>query len=540
MNAPSQIACAGRMAVPNHAPPWSIRACIGTPAVAGACLAGLLLAGWGARAEAVSLVVQSGGTSLWADQATEFPAEKLLRYVPQGRQATNTLPLADVIIVIPAVERGRVYKESEIADALARVELGRAKAPRLMKQLTMLQNEWESLRVVDGAMAAEIRRLADVFEAGRKTWEDYNEVGMQLGMIKYKDAQGRFDRDMNEAMRRVQLGYYGIDMTAIEARLSGEPVAAAEYEKIRDQAVRVMQRKKMTPDDEKRLVAAVTALREVALAQALKAAKSHFDAVERFEDFAAGAAILDESLKRVAKTDGEKQRLTGLRDDARRQAIEKFQTIADKLFAGGATLEGYTRGRAMLAGLRRQVAETPEEREAQDARMAQMESATAARFKNLDFATGGFPLSKADLKARTASEAFCSTREIPGQKVEEACYIIPAGVLQAVPWGRACQVPATLVFREALIGKPELAVITMGEQDNGVGLAVAPLAALPIRNAHATASLHVNLPALAAARPFADADGSYALLFLALRRGEGPQAAWIPISAGCRIPVATE
>ena len=111
-------------------------------------VAAILFAVLVSSVQAVDLVLTRDGKSLWAQNITTNNV--VLNFVCNDTGKGTNIPLQQVETIIPGVTRGKQYSDEEITRALKAIAIAKGTHLNLMKQLKVLENDWEAMRLAAG------------------------------------------------------------------------------------------------------------------------------------------------------------------------------------------------------------------------------------------------------------------------------------------------------------------------------------------------------------------------------------------------------
>jgi hypothetical protein len=435
-------------------------------------------------AAAVDLVVTKDGTSYWAEQVKKD--ETLVTFVCNDSGKATNIPLPRLDAIVPGVKKGQNYTEDDIRDALKIVSSTRVKHGNLLKQLKVLQNEWEAVRAAsDPEMENKIAAEVEKFKSSQKNKAAYSEAILNLTMTKYKDVTGVNNSKLDDAIGTIQQEYLGTNIKQLESRAGAARISVDEFLKIKGAALPAL-KKDLPPDDRTKLTALLAKARATTLNQAIPDASG---------------------LVEVTKT-----------------------------------IDNYLKSRAILLQLKSGVAETKEEIFAVEKAISGVTRSVKSVLTDYDFNNNGYPLCKKDIDTLARTKAFSSSQMVFGTPVEERCLMILDEAPEPAVAGKQIVLPVTLVFNRALPDESEYSMVIVGSHGSGMSKHYMKLITLSARNGHAGLQFPLDIAAIGQdAAPLRDNSGAYLLMYLAYRplanEKQDNDAKWKAISLACRIPV---
>jgi hypothetical protein len=448
-------------------------------------IAAILFAVLVSSVQAVDLVLTRDGKSLWAQNiATNGSA---LTFVCNDTGKGTNIPLQQVETIIPGVTRGKQYSEDEITRALKAIAIAKGNHLNLMKQLKVLENDWEAMRLALGPeMKNRIDDILASFSTNKTSREAYSTAILNLDMLRCKDIMGVSSSKLDVAMDTVQQEYMGTSIRKLEIEAASPKLNVDAFLKIKGQVTRALG-KDISADESNRLTKVLCNARTMTL----------------------------------------KQELANVRE-----AIATIKSVA-----------GYLKCRTVLVRLKKDAAATKEEAFELERALSSVTAAARSALPDYDFSTGAYPLSKKDREHLAATQAYSSTQIVFGTPVEEQCFIVPNETPRLATLGNKLALPVTIVFNRLPIEKVEYGVALAGANDQPSTRSYTKLVLPALSEGHAEIRCPLNFPAAGQDfMPFRDSNGTYALVYLACRRNsEGKpleDSDWKAISMACRIPVA--
>jgi hypothetical protein len=435
-------------------------------------------------AQAVDLVVTKDNRSFWA-QNVRTNGTMLSFVLNENGKNTNT-PLNEIDVVVPGVERGRKYSDDEVSGVLKIILNTRAGHNGLMKQLKILQNEWEAIRATsDQEIEKGIAETMAAFKTNKNSKSTYDNAILKLSMMRCKDVSGVHSSQLDNALGSIQEQYLGVNIRQLEANAA--KMTIDEFAKIRDPATVALKKEVLSPEEKKQLVAALDKAR---------------------------AAILSK----------------GLADASDAVATDK-------------SIDSYLKSRTILVQLKKEVAGTTDQKSAVDKALSSMIMGVKSAQSDYELGSNGYPLNKKDRDTLAITRAYSSTQLIFGTPVDEQCLIIVNEVPKPVPAGNQAIIPMTLVFNRLGQDSREYCMVVSGAGGNESAKRRARLPVLSLRDGHVDLPFALDFSSKEQqVTPLRDNDGPYVLVHLAYRpssdNNRDENVEWKAISLACRIPVA--
>ncbi len=175
----------------------------------------MVVAGFCACAQAESFVVTKDGKGLWV-WSTRKDNDKIL-YIDKETGDEKSFPAGDVEAVIPKMKPGTPYPLEQVNGYVSSLKALEKKHQRLKRILTQLLQEWESFLKEDPGLEKAIDDEAKTFKASDKLTKAYKGAVMNLGMLKYKDAQGKYAAKIDTLVQDAKKDYYEAGFARLEA-----------------------------------------------------------------------------------------------------------------------------------------------------------------------------------------------------------------------------------------------------------------------------------------------------------------------------------
>ncbi len=437
------------------------------------------------RAQAIDLVIAKDGSSFWAQNVSTNGTT--LSCVLNDSGAGTNAALRDIDVVIHGVDRGKKYTDDEMDAALRMISDARARHNNLMKQLKILQNEWDAIRTTSGSEIDQaIEETTASFETNKHSASAYSVAILSLGMSRCKDVSGVHSAKLDKAVCGIQEAYLGVSIAHIEALSNTAKITTEEFLKIKKPVIAAI-KKEMPPEEKGRLLAALDKARATALR-------------------------------------------CGLADAAGAVAAAK-------------TIDSYLVSRTILVPLKKEVAETKDEKIAVEKALSGVIMGVKSAQPDYELDSNGYPLSRKDRDMLAVTQAYSSTQLIFGMPVEEQCLIIVKEIPKPVPVGKQTAIPMTLIFNCLQQNSEEYCMVISGAGGKDSAKLREKLPSVSSRNGHLDWLFPLDLSRqVLEMKPLHDNDGAYVLAYLACRPlsddKKDANVEWKAISMACRLPVA--
>lgn len=438
------------------------------PLIAGVVLVSATCA-WGK-----SFIVTSKGEGIWA-ASVRTETNVVLYYVPEGGQAEQSVVMNEIAGVVPSVGKGRQYTEQEISDASSLIENLARKFFKLRKNLIVLNQQWQSLRTPETGVEEKIGAIVKKFESSARDHAAFKDVSLQMDMIKFKDASGRYSNQVESALVQIGSAYFAANRAAID-KLLADPDTSVQ----------------------------------------------HFLACKKEVD----------ALKAGYLSDAQKLQLDTALQKCCDATIKAGVEAAKNSLLAGKTVDAYLESAGALRALMLATAEYAQPKDAVERATYTLRAVAARVCPGVDFAVKGCPLTEDDRRVLVEAKKFASVMPIRSLEMDEQAYMFPART-PGLPEGDTYRQPFRIVFNRTQPKNREYMIGGEIKADGG-GKPKAFLwrvPALDIRDGHAEVMLE------APASRLSGEDVNFFLVYRADTAKEGEPAKWIALSLGCQIPV---
>jgi len=246
------------------------------------------------------LVVTKDSRSFWA-QNVRTNGTMLSFVLNDGGKSTNT-PLQEIDTVVPGVERGKKYSDDEVDAALEIVSAAKTGHTSLMKQLKIMQNEWEAMGTTsDQDIEKRIIETMALFKTNKNSKSAYSDAILKLSMIRCKDVTGVHSSQLDNAQGSIQEEHLGVNIKQIEARANAAKMTPNEFLKIKTPAVAALKKGIISSDDKKLLIAALDKARAMTLSQGVADASAIVATDKSIDNYLNGRTILAQLRRKWRK-----------------------------------------------------------------------------------------------------------------------------------------------------------------------------------------------------------------------------------------------
>jgi len=442
--------------------------------------AGLLAIVLPAVIRADVLVVTKKGESIWATTANK--EGDTVTYTRRDDGVDVKSPASELDGVLPVVKRGTSYEKEEIEKYVERIKKTRSKHPTLLKQINGILQEWENLLKPDTETEGKITALAGEFAGGQKDTRAYRRLTVEMGMLQYKDMQGKYAGRMKTILADAKKEYVSTNQVRIQALVASGKTDVDTFLKIKTLATDLLQ---------------------------------------------VADAPLKESIQQALNKSAAACLEAGLRD-------------GPKVFAGAKTMAGYLESSRRLYVLKNEVAATEDTQARVDKAIGQLNAQVSAAIKTHDFSHDGFPLTQEDVRQFNAAGERASRTTFADTKSENACLVVPTRSPGRLRLGQPFEVPVKLIFNQAQPADRVFGMIVqMHQKGGGLNQYTIRLEPSAIANAQATATVRDDFAKVDKSFTLGPSDkmgNSYYFCCLAYRASEdngNGQEDWRALSSFC-------
>jgi len=369
------------------------------------------------------LVVTKRGESIPARTAKK--EGETVVYVRRDDGVEVSVPSAELSGVLPMVSRGTAYETADIEKFIARIKGVRDRHPTLLKQINGILQEWENLLKPNPEMEGTLERLAAEFQAGDKSPALYRKLAVDLGMLGYKDMQGKYAARIKTILDAARVDCVAANRARITAMVDGARKDPDRFLEVHRQVEEV-------------------------------------------------AAIAEEP---------ERSEIKGQLESVRSDCLTQGLQTALAAFEGKRDLDGYLESARRLFVLRDVVAATDADRARVETLLKRLLKDVAAALPAYDFSFEGFPMGKEDVRLYNAMQGGASRYTFADVTHEPACLMVPVRAPGVIGLKRPFSVPVRLIFNRAQPAGRTYGILVLLQQEGGGDQRyVLPLPALILRN----------------------------------------------------------
>ncbi len=438
---------------------------------------------WGGWARGAFLVITKSGESLWVESVTEQGGS--VYCVPSAGGERRRFDSSALDGVVPKIERGKSYTADQANAALSRIRKMLSRHPKLRKQLGMLEQEWKSVGNMDPETGRKIDTLVIRFERGPTTPKLFQEIAVELDMIRFKDAAGVYATRIEKALADMQAKLLARNLGVLDAYDSSP----------------------------KKLM----------------------------EDFTIYRKLVDE-LRMVCIGDEIKLSLDKRLADHRNAVLEWNRNSAKQKLFGNKTLGSYLDSAGMLGELKWIVADSASSRAELDRDIEVFRSVADEALEDYNLSRNGCVLNADDEGLVTAAGQSISTVSITSMPCDEQCLLFPATNPQTWQSGKKLRIPLRIVFnRSQPANRSFLLKSAFVAGKSRTDVSTTRLPRLAVQDGHAETDFVTSLPAMVSG----GARGRYVpathvVIWLAFERPRSPGSTdiqQVAASLGCPLPI---
>ncbi len=431
------------------------------------------------QAPAKSLIISAAGTSIWAAEVRK-DGDTLIYKTTNGAEASMPVKGAKVV---PGVVRGKRYRPEFIERVITLIDGLLGSHPHLKKQLRPLHDEWQVLKTgTDETAGAAVREALDTFNAGSRDYAAYNTAMTDLGMIDYKDVQGRFADQTQAAIAKVKTGYHTVGLAKLRKLAAQGSASIDTYRQLKP------------------------------LADELLLTKP------------------SEATAQEART---------LRTTAKKQAIKGTMQTIKAARRGDMTIEIYLQCRGLLTDLRTYVINSGKATTAIDEKLADLVAEADRSLPEYGFKNNGFPLHRDDHKLIKRMAPFYSQFAPASLQIDKQAFLIGETMPPRVRRGRDAELTFRVVFNRLPQEGGQFGILIYGRGGHKGSKYVVPLREFKIQNGHGRAVIRDDFTRLDERIVKRLAPGKFnvfAFLAHSDERDSSPSD-WHVLSTGCPLPV---
>lgn len=429
----------------------------------------------GAFAE--SYIVTKDGKGFWTTSVRK-EAENIL-YLDQVSGEEKSLTVASIDGIIPTVKKGVQYTQEQIQTKLDNVRNLQARHAGLLRDLNPLLQMWESMQKGDPGLEKKIDDIAETFRSSDKLVKAYKSAVMDLGVIKFKDVQGKYGARIDGLVEGMKKDFIAAGLARLESSAGAVKIGVDDFIEMKNLA----------------------------------------------------GALSDAGQKEKAGVLLEKARLLALGMNAR-DALGTFASVR--------TLDAYLVSHNILVRTRNEVASEDSYKKKLDGMIEALIKDAGKAQPAFNFELRGFPMTKDDSSILSGMQRFSSRVTFTSWDLDEQCYVFPLQRPELIRMNKHFSVPLRLVFNRA---QPKdrvfgLTVLIQGQEKAHTH--TVRLDNVQIKNGHAEVIFTDELDqAEKGFVPAPDRDGRYGIYVnLGYRTSaDGDAEQYRPISCACRFPM---
>lgn len=440
----------------------------------------MVVVGFCACAQAESFIVTKDGKGVWA-WSTRKDGDKIL-YVDKETGDEKSYSAGEVEAVILKMQPGAQEPLDQVQGYVSSLKSLEKKHQRLKRVLTQLLQEWEAFLKEDPGLEKAIDAEARAFKASDKLTRAYKGAVMNLGMLKYKDAQGKYTAKIDALVQDAKKDYFVAGFARLEAMAVTNRIELADFSETRE---------------------LVVALSE----------------------------FCDAPHKEKAGKCLEKARQTAFRSNTR---------LALDGFATNRTINAYLSSRDLLNRSKAVLVSGEVQQKTIDGMMASLTRDAGRVLPAYKFDYKGYPLTANDRALLSKYQTYSSQVSFSSER-DEQCLVFPLTQPERVTLNRSFTLPLRLVFNRIQPQDRKYSMwvyIPCAEDGGGAYIRSVPLENVILTNGHAEVKFAFNFEQdKKDFIPGAAKDGKvYVYLALeGLMAPEGGGAQVLPISLACRL-----
>ncbi len=434
-----------------------------------------------AQTDGPGLIIAKSGAAISAESTRVEGAN--VHYVAAGSKSEKVVPVADIIGIIPYLERGVKYSDQKIGLVLELIKTVKSKHPELRRKLNVIESDWiVAGKPVDPGLAKEIDAVVQQFNQSTKGESAYKRATTALGMIRFKDKTGSQDAVVDKALADMKIAYLGFDLPALLARGDAEKFSKAELSAYRAEAIEAI-KGKTTEKEKLALKEAFAKARETTIRGCIAEIEAFFDKYKAVSVY--------------------------------HKSVEDLRAIKEEICKEDSDFELVKKSDEKMFGIMKE------------------------QYKGYDFSFNKFPISPKDQAVLKVMKPFSSLQPVKG--VKEECYMVPVRLpYKPMPVANKTVVPFIFLFNRAQSPASEYSTV-LSFKDAGGSDVTQRSPVPPPQLVHARMATRLALDftkAGEAGQGLEDGEGLHVLLRLDIRDKSKAGSEWMPISNACRIPVS--
>ncbi len=397
------------------------------------------------------LIVTKEGMCFWVTSVTQ--EGDVLKYNSKQTGEEKTIAISKLHGVVPVVVRGKRYTPGEIQKYITRIKKLQEKHKRLYRQLQTILQGWEALQKPNLELEGDIEKLKVFFASSDKRTSIYKKTVLDLGMVRYKDMQGKYGPKLDNVLADMKADYVKVNKERLEKQ-------------------------------------AATA------------------ATMSFEAFAVHEQLTKDVLKEAQESD--KTAVSSMLLTTRQTVFDAQGRVALKVFLGKKSIDAFLQSARIMYGLKENVAATEKQKADIDKRIGQLFVQTQKYNASYHINEGGFPIGADTRKLQDAAMYRCSTSESTYADLREEVFIIPEKSTTGLRYGRTFSFPLRMVIQRAQPKDRKFAfIVTYPGADTVTRVIGSP----QFKNGFASVKFDENFAGLAGTQILPNEEGRYYFYF---------------------------
>lgn len=333
------------------------------------------------------MLITKDGKSFWLVSYGRKADSMTFKVTEDGPE--QSIPLADVDLILPSVRQGTQYTPEQADKALDNVKRAAAKYPLLRKQMELLKQQWQQVKDPDTGADGKVEQLLQQFKASDKSPRKFQDLAVQMEMIALRDAVGAVTGKIKKTVVEMQLEVFDTARAKIETMASADKRTLENYNNIRK-------------------------------------------------------LVLEMRMTRA--TEEQKKYLDEVHEKCRKETMQSALQSSQSAYFSKKTVDGYLDSMGILSDLKRSVVLVAAAEKAEvDRYIKVILSAAKTDCKGYDFEIKNCPLDVQDKKLLTGRK-YDSVGAPGAMPTVEHCYLIATGVPPDAKPGDSVSFPVRLIF----------------------------------------------------------------------------------------------
>lgn len=427
-----------------------------------------------------TLIVTKDGQGIWASSVRQ-EGENVI-YTDKSNGSEVNVSVADLHGVISTVKRGKQYTSGQIDKSIEKIQKLQTMHRNLLRQLNPILQEWEALKKPSPELESAIDEVVSAFKTSSKDTGLYKKTVLDLGMIRYKDVQGKYAPRIDSLVKEV-----------------GEEYVKTNKEKLKSSAQAI---DSMTIDD------------------------------------FVGFKTLAGDVAKVAG-DSDKEEVDKLLSDTRAKAYDALCGRGYKIFMADKSVDAYLESKRILSGVKEQIAETDAQKTAIDERLSTLSRMAAKAQPDFNIDENGFVFTRNDMVDLNVVGQYCSLVTFTGTDVNEQVFVLPERAPGSLQFGRPFSTHLRLVLNRGQPKDRELGVLVVLLSENGISKHTVPLGKLEFKDGQAKVDYKEDFSQCTIRNLAPNKKGQYCIYFYIAYQHiiDEANTEWVPISKACAWPI---